>query len=129
MKEWLIATLLSGLAIFAPIQASVFAVGALIFADLIIGVLAARKRGESITSAGLRRTITKMFAYESALILGFVVEKYLAADVIPIAKLVAGMIGVTELKSVFENLDVISGNSIFKSLIQKLGSKNDTEEK
>ena len=38
--------LLSTLAIFAPIKMIIITVGVLIFADLLLGILAARKRNE-----------------------------------------------------------------------------------
>lgn len=117
--------LVSTLAVFAPVKAILIVTGVLIMADLISGVLAAKKRGESISSAGLRRTITKIFVYNMAVITGFLVEKYMITDLFPISKLIAGIISVVELKSILENLNTINGTDIFKTIIEKLGSSND----
>lgn len=113
------------LAIFAPIKAIVITVFILILVDLIFGIYAAHKRGEAITSAGIRRTVTKIFVYEITILLGFLTQKYLLVDVIPIVNILASLIGVVELKSLLENGNDILGTNIFKSLINQLGSKND----
>lgn len=112
-------------AIFAPIKAVIIVTGVLVVADLITGLIAAHKRGEKINSAGLRRTVTKTTVYLSAVCLGFLVEKFMIDSILPISKLISGIIGVVELKSLMENLNVIYGSDIFKSIIEKLGSVND----
>jgi len=119
--------LLSALAVIAPIKAILIVTGFLIFADLLSGVIAAHKRGEKITSGGLRRTITKCLVYNLAVISGFLVEKYMIADIVPISKLISGVISIVELKSILENLNSINGTNIFKTVISSLGSKNDEE--
>ena len=124
METWLKALLVSAVAILAPIQAVMMTVGFLIFADLGTGMLAARKRGEKITSAGIRRTVSKMAVFQVAVISGFLVETYIGVG-IPVSKLVASVIGVTELLSVLENVQTVHGSPIFAKIISKLGSDND----
>lgn len=123
--KYLEALTLSALAVFAPIQASLLALLVLIFADLVTGLMAAKKQGIPITSSGLRRTISKIFVYETAILMGYLAEHFLLSDFIPITKLITGTITLVELKSLFENLDLISGSQLLKSIIDKLGSKND----
>lgn len=113
------------LAVFAPIQAVIVSVGVLVAADMITGIWAAHKQSKSITSAGLRRTVSKLIIYQVAILSGFLVEHYLAGDIVPIVKLIGGVIGMVELKSILENVNVINGVDIFKSVLQKLGSQND----
>lgn len=125
MKNYFEALLISVLAVLAPIKAAMITVGVLIFADLICGLLAAHKRGDKITSAGLRRTATKCFVYQASIITGFLVEKFLIGDIVPVSKIIAGLIGTVELKSLLENLDTINGSPLFLSLINRLGSNND----
>lgn len=122
--KYLSALLVSALAIFAPIQAALATVLALIIVDMITGVIAAHKRGESITSAGLRRSVSKLIIYELTLALCYLAEHYLIADALPVMKLVSGMIGLIELTSILENLNSISGTDLLKAIIQKLGSSN-----
>lgn len=118
------ALIISAAAVFAPIEASLIAMLVLTLSDMITGILAARKANIVITSSGLRRTVSKIFVYELAVLMAFMAEKYLLSDVIPLSKLCTGLITLVELKSLFENLDIIYGQPIFKTLIDKLGSKN-----
>lgn len=125
MKEYLTALLVSVVAIFAPIKAIFLVTGILIFSDLVFGIIAAKKRGEKITSAGLRRTVTKIFVYNAAVALGFLVEKYMLDGFIPVSKIASGLISVVEFTSILESLNAINGSPVFAKLIEKLGSVND----
>lgn len=113
------------LAILAPIKATMLVVGFLIFADLITGIWAAYKRQEKITSAALRRTLSKMLIYQLAIFSSFLIERYVVGADLGIVKVVAGFIGLVEFKSMLENGNAILQTDIFKTLIEKLGSKND----
>jgi hypothetical protein len=127
MKDYVTGLLLSTLAVFAPIKALLLVTGILIFSDLISGILAARKKGQKISSAGMRRTVTKVAVYNAAIMLGFLTETYMLDGFLPLSKIAAGLISVVEFKSILENLDTINGNPIFKTLIEKLGSINDNK--
>ncbi len=124
MIKWLEALGINILAIFAPIESVILTSLLLLVVDLITGIMAAKKRGEPITSAGLRRTVSKIFIYEAALLLAFLTEKYLLGHMMPVTKMVSGMIGMVELKSVFENMNDISGQDLLSSLLTKLNSDN-----
>lgn len=121
---WIWATAL--IALFAPVKAAAIATLALVFADLITGVVAAYRRGEPITSSGLKTTVIKLFVYEAAIMLAFLAQTYLTGTILPVCNLATSVIGLTEMKSVLENLDSISGGSFFKSLIAKVSSSKDT---
>jgi len=123
--ETIEALLLSLIAVFAPIKAVILTILALIVIDAILGVLAARKRGDLITSSGLRRTLSKIILYELAVAACFLAETYLIGTFIPVTKIVSAIVGVIELKSILENADELNGQPVFKSLIDKLGSKNE----
>lgn len=122
--KYLEALAISLLAIFAPIKATLITVLMLVTMDLITGVLAAIKRKEPITSANLRRSVSKLFIYEVAIAMTFLAQQYLLGEEIPALKIVSAMLGMVELKSVVENLDTLGGNGVFKSIINKLGSNN-----
>lgn len=108
--------------VFLPIKATLITVMVLTVVDLITGILVARKKGKKITSSGLKRTIIKTTVYEVVVMLGFLTERYMTGDAVPVVKILAGFIGITELKSVMENIEIISGMSIVKLLIQKLNN-------
>lgn len=119
--------LAAAFAILAPIHAVMAATGFLIVMDTVTGIMAARKRGDVIKSASLRRSVSKMLVYQIAVITGFIAQKYLLADLIPVSSVVAAMIGMVELTSILENLHVVYGSNIFQGLLDKLGSKNDVD--
>jgi len=125
LVKYLQPALISILAVFAPIKGTIITVGVVIIVDLITGILAARKRGEKITSAALRRTVSKALIYQTAVLTGFLVEKFLINDLFPITQVAAGLIGSAESLSIYENLNTLSDNKIFKVLVDKLGSVND----
>lgn len=133
MKDYLIATCISIVASLAPAK-ELFAVAlALIFIDLVTGLLAAKKRGEwksinEIKSSGLRRTISKFLIYMTAIAVGYWIESIMLKGFLPVSNIAAGLISLVEGKSIFENLDVLNGTPIFKSLIKKLGSVNDIDQ-
>lgn len=111
---------LSILAILAPIKGMVITCLILILIDLISGIAAAIKRKEKISSYGLRRTAVKLFVYESAIVLGFITEQFLLGPTIPVVSIITGFVGITELLSILENLNTISGTDLLKALLDKL---------
>lgn len=124
-SEWLQKLMLASVAALAPIHQVMYSVGFLIFADLITGMWAAKKRGEKISSAAMRRTISKIVIYQLAVIGAFVLETNLLSELLPVTKIVAGVIGLVEFKSMLENSGHIVGGNIFKMILEKLGSEND----
>lgn len=127
MKKILEYLALSSIAALAPIKEVLITVGTLIVLDLITGIWAAIKNNQKITSARLRDTITKMLLFQIAVITGFLLEKYLLGDLLPVSKIVAGIIGATEGTSIFENINKIRGDNVFKVLVDKFGSVNKAE--
>jgi sugar phosphate permease len=129
MKDLLPKIGLSLIAVIAPIKAVMITVGVLIIIDLIMGIWAAKKRGETISSAALRRTVSKFLVYQLCILSAFLVQHFLIEDIIPMVNLVAGVIGMVEIKSVLENANTVLGYDIFKELLKKLGSMNDAKSK
>jgi phage-related holin len=112
--------------IFAPVQPMLYAALSLVMVDLFTGLLAARRRKEKITSQGLKRTVIKLLVYEFAIVLAYITERYLTQGILPIANIMSSFVGVTELKSVLENVNEISGGSLLSTIIQKLNpTEND----
>lgn len=129
MSSYLKMLILAVLTVFAPIKASVIAIFVLTVLDLITGVIAAHKEGQPITSAGFKRTVIKLALYEIALCAAFLVQQYLTQDLFPASKLVAAIVGLTELKSMLENMDRISGDKFFVGIIAKVSSAKDDAQK
>jgi len=124
MKEFATSLVISAVAVLAPVHSILIVTGILIVLDFITGIWAAYKREEKIKSARMRDSVTKMVIFQVAVISGFLMEKYLLDNSIPVSKIVAGVIAATEGLSLFENLNTISGKNVFGAIIEKLGSKN-----
>lgn len=118
--------MISVLAILAPIKTMAIAAIVVTALDLPLGILAAKKRGEKITSSGLKQTVIKMFVYEMALVLGLIVQKYLIQDSIQLVNLLSTLIGCVELKSILENLEEINGQPVFSQVIALLTKKQES---
>lgn len=121
---------LLGLAIFgalAPIHPVMLVTGALIFIDLGCGIWRAKKRGENIDSSGLRRTITKLFAYQVVIVTGYMIETVIMVGFLdlPITKIIASFIALTELKSILENISIITGIDFWTAIKDKLQPPKD----
>lgn len=124
MKDWVVKAIIATLAVFAPAKGMVIATLALIFVDLITGLMAAKNRKSKITSAGIRRTVSKIVVYEVAILMAYIAQTYLTGEAIPVSNIVAGLIGMTELVSIMENMNAVSGKNLLKAVIDKLGSVN-----
>lgn len=120
MKAYLINLCLSFAALLLPIKAALLTVFALVIADLILGLAVALKNKEPITSKALRTTVSKILAYEFAIIFAYLAEQHLIGDSIPVMKIVSGLIGVAELRSLLENSDALAGGNLFKTILEKL---------
>lgn len=124
MKDSLIKLGIVIAAVFAPAKGMMITAGVLILVDLITGVLASRKQGVKIQSSIIRRTVSKLLVYESAIALAYLAQTYMLADIVPAASIASGVIGLVELTSCLENINIISGENVLKKVIDKLGSAN-----
>ncbi len=121
IEKWGVALVVSTIAVLAPIQPLMIAVGFLIFADLVTGIMAARKRGEAITSRAMSRTVWKACCYQLLVVSGFAME-HLVSDALPVAKLCAGLIGLVEFKSLAENVRTVTGVDLRSVVTRVTGS-------
>jgi len=129
METWIKAVLASVIAVFAPIYAVMMAAGFLIICDLITGMMAAKKRGDKISSSVFRRTVSKIAVYQIVIMSAYLVEVYMLGGALPISKIAASIVGITELMSIVENAEVVYGQPIFKKIRSILGSENDKKKK
>lgn len=106
--------------VLAPIKMALIVAFSSCVADLVLGIMASRKRKEPIQSYGLRRTAGKICIYEAAIISAYFIEQYLVGPELMVLKLVTAYIGLVELKSIMENLNELSDGSILKALLDKL---------
>jgi uncharacterized membrane protein len=82
-----------------------------VFADTVTGIMAARKRGEPITSKGLYRTSQKVVVYFVGIMI-FEGAKNTFSLPLNITYMVAFTIATTELYSISENIKSMTGVNI-----------------
>jgi len=125
---------------FAPVVPLVALVGAAIIGDTFLGVWAAYKRGEVISSKKLSAIVPKMLLYQLAILFGYCVDFYLVGEflesIISINNLMTKVIAITllyiEVVSIEENFAAITGKRLFKSFLEMVRRtkkiKGDTDE-
>jgi phage-related holin len=113
---------LLSLTYFAAIKTLFHLMIALVIIDLFTGVWKSVKVGgwKSIKSRLLKRTVIKTTCYIIALVVSYLFESIIIGTNGVITNIVAGMIGITEVASIFENLTTITGNSLFMKLFDVL---------
>lgn len=94
-------------------------VGFFVIADMVSGIISARKKGEVMQSRKLKQTVYKFIAYGIAIMVSFLIEKQFLGD-FPGMKLISGFIAYVELKSINENIQCITGVNLFKSILEKM---------
>ena len=102
---------------FFPIKHFLLFTIAVVIADTITGIKAARKEGKAITSKGLYRTTEKIVVYFTSILIFHGAQLTFAIPV-PIVYLVSSVIAGTELFSVAENVKRITGVNLFTVIIR-----------
>lgn len=125
MKTWLSKNLesiaISIVAFFSPIIPLMLTVGFLVAVDFIFGIWRSLKLKQEVTSRKMSHTITKILLYNVTIMSVWVLEKNIIGSDIPITKIVAGVICLTETKSIDEAFKIIFGFSIWSKMKRSLG--------
>jgi hypothetical protein len=79
-----------------------------------------KKNPSSVTSRKMGNTIGKLLIYISTIMVVYLVEKYILIDILPITKMVAGLISFVELKSIDETFNNLMGFSFYTGLINMI---------
>ena len=117
--EFIIYSLTAGFifSFFVPIKGFLLFTVAVVFADTITGIKAAKKEGKAITSKGLYRTTEKIVVYFTSILIFHGAQLTFAIPV-PIVYLVSSVIAGTELFSVAENVKRITGVNLGTVIIR-----------
>ena len=122
MKEKYLAYLTTGLiAYLSPILTSLLFVGGLVMFDWITGVIKAHKLGTLSSRAMIKKFYTGS-SYLVAIAAVRLCEVYFG-DEIPLVKPVIAMIALSELQSMRENIQAITGVDLLKNLFNVLQRK------
>lgn len=120
-KVWLLAAI----SIFLPIKELMLTIGFLVGADMVVGIWKSLKVGQPIRSRRMSDTITKMLLYQLAIVSGFLIEKYIITDILPIAKLIGSVIAIIEFKSIVESIEAVTGKNLWSKIKEVIGRKSD----
>lgn len=116
IKQFLIAIL----AVFLPIKTALLVTGLLIALDFILGIAAAKKAKTPITSNRMRDTLGKVLAYESTIMISYLMQHYLMGDLLPVVNIACTYIAMTEGTSVLENIETLTGQPVLSAIIAKI---------
>lgn len=132
MNEKIYGLMIKGLSIgwvyLAPVHSVLIAISVLVLLDLITGCMASIKQKKKITSSGFKATVTKTFIYQCSIIVAMVMETYLLPGT-PVIKVVVALITMTEAKSFFENVEVLTGIDFWGKMTDKIVSLINKESK
>jgi phage-related holin len=125
MKEKYTIYLVTGLiAYLTPILTSLLLVGGLVMFDWITGVMKAHKLGTLSSRAMIKKFYTGS-SYLVAIAAVRLCEVYFG-DEIPLVKPVIAMIALSELQSMRENIEAITGVDLLKNLFNVLQRKSES---
>jgi phage-related holin len=125
MKEKYTIYLITGLiAYLTPILTSLLLVGGLVMFDWITGVMKAHKLGTLSSRAMIKKFYTGS-SYLVAIAAVRLCEVYFG-DEIPLVKPVIAMIALSELQSMRENIEAITGVDLLKNLFNVLQRKSES---
>jgi hypothetical protein len=117
---------LAPLTILAPIKPLVLLAVASIILDTCFGIWRSWKKGNKIRSRRLSHTISKSLLYSGAIVFIFFLEKYVIADILGhfiaidliMTKMFTFFCVATELKSVNESYESVTGVDIWKKMFE-----------
>lgn len=126
MKTKLLLACSSFLAVLSPIKPLIYVAILAILLDTGFGIWRSVKKGgwKSFQSRRLSHTISKSFLYSLAIVFVFFVETYIASDLVAhfiaieliLTKAVALFCVFTEVVSINESYESVTGRNILKSL-------------
>ncbi len=106
------------IAYFTPVAEMINIMLIFLTVDTISGIWASVKTGHKFESYRLRKTVYKFIWYTVSVMLAWMMEHTFKIEWSNLASITAGFICFVELKSVFENISVITGDPVFLRIIK-----------
>jgi hypothetical protein len=111
-------------AFFLPITGILFLIGFSILVDTITGIWKAKKLGIPITSRKLSAIISKLMLYEVAVILFYLIDRFILNDIILVffsiplmlTKILALVLVSIEVMSISENYKAVKGIDLWQAM-------------
>lgn len=128
IKNFLLPLFTMMWAFIQPIHGLMFATGALVLSDMVTGIAKAWRKGgwKAIRSRRMRETIGKGLLYMIAILAGFFLDYITELGLA--ARAVAGVIALTEVKSILENISELTGVDVREALLSKLKPPANTDD-
>lgn len=114
------------IAVVSPVFPMVYIAVLAILIDTVFGIWRSVKLGgwKSVRSRRLSHVISKSLLYSGAIVFMFLLEKYIAADIVAhfisidliMTKITAFFCVVVEIKSINESYESVTGKNVLKSL-------------
>lgn len=103
------------LSFLAPVWPFILCVVLLVFIDMYTGIRKARRKGIPVQSRGLYRTVEKMLTYTGLIIASELVNVVFSMPM-NLAYVIAFPVAMTELYSIMENTEAVSGTNLIERL-------------
>jgi hypothetical protein len=111
-------------AFFLPIIGILFLIGFSILVDTITGIWKAKKLKIKITSRGLSAIVSKLFLYEMAVILTYLIDKFILNDILlqffsvplMLTKILSLVLCSIEVISINENIKAVKGIDLWQAM-------------
>jgi len=124
IQKYIIQLLAVVSAFFLPISGILFLIGFAILVDTITGIWKAKKLKIKITSRGLSAIVSKLFLYEVAVILTYLIDKFILNDILlqffsvplMLTKILSLVLVSIEAISISENYKSVKGIDIWSAL-------------
>jgi len=126
MRTKLLLLATSFLAVLSPVKPMIYVALLAIFLDTSFGIWRSVKKGgwKAIRSRRLSHVVSKSLLYCGAILFIFLVEKYIASDLLAhfiavdlvMTKIVAFFCVAVEIKSINESYESVTGKNLLKSL-------------
>ena len=91
----------------------------IVLVDLYTGRMAAKHRGEAIKSSGYRTSVKKYILYMLGILISELFIRVFSLP-IPLTYMVAGVVALTEIKSIFENIETVTGVDLWGYVGEKI---------
>jgi hypothetical protein len=125
MKTKITLLLLSFFSILTPIKPLVLIAVIAIILDTCFGIWRSWKKGNKIRSRRLSHTISKSLLYSGAIVFIFLLEKFVISDILGhfiaidlvLTKMFTFFCVVTELKSINESYESVTGKDVWKAFV------------
>lgn len=111
---------------FSPLQTTLLFVGFLVVADFIMGISKAIKN-KNLSSRRMADKFYVSVGYFLGILVAHVMEGYFG-DAVPMVKAVVAIIALTEIQSLRENIESLTGTDILKPIVKILRKEADEDE-